>query len=45
MESTAGLRYPLVAGYRIGEEIGGGGFSKWVLLLLVLAVLSSSTRR
>ncbi|KAL1412091.1 Chk1 protein kinase [Vanrija albida] len=28
MESTAGLRYPLVAGYRIGEEIGGGGFSK-----------------
>ncbi|TXT07402.1 hypothetical protein VHUM_03122 [Vanrija humicola] len=28
MESTSGLRYPLVAGYRIGEEIGGGGFSK-----------------
>ncbi|GFZ49680.1 Checkpoint kinase 1 [Saitozyma sp. JCM 24511] len=22
------LRYPLIGGYRIGEEIGGGGFSK-----------------
>lgn len=22
------LRYPLVHGYRLGEEIGGGGFSK-----------------
>lgn len=25
---TRRLKYPLVAGYRIGEEIGGGGFSK-----------------
>ena len=25
---TNKLRYPLIAGYRIGEEIGGGGFSK-----------------
>jgi hypothetical protein len=24
------LRYPLVHGYRLGEEIGGGGFSKYV---------------
>jgi hypothetical protein len=22
------LRYPTINGYRIGEEIGGGGFSK-----------------
>lgn len=25
---TSKLQYPLIAGYRIGEEIGGGGFSK-----------------
>jgi len=23
------LQYPVVHGYRIGEEIGGGGFSKY----------------
>lgn len=30
--SIGRLRYPVVHGYRIGEEIGGGGFSKWVPL-------------
>jgi hypothetical protein len=24
------LKYPTVHGYRLGEEIGGGGFSKYV---------------
>lgn len=24
------LVYPNIAGYRVGEMIGGGGFSKWV---------------
>jgi serine/threonine-protein kinase Chk1 len=24
------LKYPVVHGYRIGEEIGGGGFSKYI---------------
>jgi hypothetical protein len=24
------LRYPVVHGFRLGEEIGGGGFSKCV---------------
>lgn len=24
------LKYPNINGYRLGEEIGGGGFSKWV---------------
>ena len=31
MEGQSELHYPVVQGYRIGEEIGGGGFSKWVL--------------
>lgn len=26
------LRYPSVKGYRLGEEIGGGGFSKSVIV-------------
>jgi serine/threonine-protein kinase Chk1 len=30
MDVDSPLRYPLIGGYRIGEEIGGGGFSKWV---------------
>lgn len=27
-DDRGALSYPLIAGYRIGEEIGGGGFSK-----------------
>ena len=30
MATEGGLRYPLIQGYRLGEEIGGGGFSKSV---------------
>jgi hypothetical protein len=28
------LQYPIVHGYRIGEEIGGGGFSKYAPFLV-----------
>lgn len=31
MQVDVPLRYPTIQGYRIGEEIGGGGFSKQVL--------------
>lgn len=27
------LRYPNIQGYRIGEEIGGGGFSKYLTIV------------
>jgi hypothetical protein len=29
-ERTGSLRYPAIHGYRLGEEISGGGFSKYV---------------
>ena len=27
-ETSRELKYPVIHGYRLGEEIGGGGFSK-----------------
>ena len=30
VDGSSSLQYPLINGYRVGEEIGGGGFSKWV---------------
>jgi len=36
------LRYPTVHGYRIGEEIGGGGFSKYMTSILPKSDLADS---
>lgn len=37
------LQYPTVHGYRIGEEIGGGGFSKLVCPPCTMPTTSSVT--